>query len=49
METFTGLFGSPLVFVYHCFDRSVINGYLNGLSRPEQVVHFVREVLAFPW
>jgi len=45
MERFTQLFGSLLVFVYHCFDRIVINGYLSGLSRPEQVVHFVREVL----
>ncbi len=27
METFTKLFGSLLVFVYHCFDRMVINGY----------------------
>ena len=45
MDAFTRLFGSLLVFVYHCFDRIVINGYLNGLSRPEQVVHFVREVL----
>jgi len=45
METFTKLFGSLLVFVYHCFDRIVINGYLSGLSRPEQVVHFVRAVL----
>jgi hypothetical protein len=48
MEIFTKLFGSLLVFVYHCFDRIVINGYLNGLSRPEQVVHFVREVLGIP-
>src|SRR6202142_4142812 len=48
METFTKLFGSLLVFVYHCFDRIVINGYLNGLSRPEQVVHFVRAVLGIP-
>jgi len=48
METFTKLFGSLLVFVYHCFDRIVINGYLNGLSRPEQVVYFVREVLGIP-
>jgi len=45
MEQFTKLFGNLLVFVYHCFDRIVINGYLNGLSRPEQVVYFVREVL----
>lgn len=48
METFTKLFGSLLIFVYHCFDRIVINGYLNGLSRPEQVVHFFREVLGIP-
>ena len=45
MEIFTKLFGSLLVFVYHCFDRIVINGYLENLSRPELVVHFFREVL----
>jgi hypothetical protein len=48
MDAFNRLFGSLLVFVYHCFDRIVINGYLNGLSRPEQVVYFVREVLGIP-
>ena len=48
METFTRLFSSLLVFVYHCFDRIVINGYLRGLSRPEQVVHFVRAVIGLP-
>ena len=42
MELFAKLFDSLLVFVYHCFDRIVIHGYLSGLSRPEQVVHFVR-------
>jgi hypothetical protein len=35
MERLNRLFGSLLVFVYHCFDRVVINGYLSGLSRPE--------------
>ena len=45
MELFTRLFGDLLAFVYHCFDRIVIHGYLNGLSRPEQVVHFCRQVL----
>jgi hypothetical protein len=39
------LFGSVLVFVYHCFDRVVIHGYLTGLSRPEQVVYFFRQVV----
>ena len=42
MDLFTQLFGNLLVFVYHCFDRIVIYGYLSGLSRPEQVVHFFR-------
>ena len=45
MELFTQLFGELLAFVYHCFDRIVIYGYLIGLSRPEQVVHFFRHVV----
>ena len=48
MELFSRLFGSLLVFVYHCFDRVVINGYLSGMSRPEQVVYFFHEVLRIP-
>jgi hypothetical protein len=48
MELFTRLFSDLLTFVYHCFDRIVIHGYLSGLSRPEQVVHFVRHVLDIP-
>lgn len=45
MELFAKLFGPLLPFVYHGFDRIVINGYLSGLSRPEQVVYFFREVV----
>src|SRR5262249_43096773 len=45
MELFTQLFGDVLAFVYHCFDRIVIYGYLSGLSRPEQVVHVFRNVV----
>src|SRR5438874_3008483 len=48
MELFTKLFSDLLVFVYHCFDRIVIHGYLSGLSRPEQVVHFLRQVVGLP-
>src|SRR5499433_1365896 len=48
MELFTTLFGNLLAFVYHCFDRIVIHGYLSALSRPEQVVHFFRQVLGIP-
>ena len=48
MELFAKLFSSLLVFVYHCFDRIVIHGYLSGLSRPEQVVYFFRNVVGAP-
>jgi hypothetical protein len=48
MELFTQLFGELLAFVYHCFDRIVIYGYLSGLSRPEQVVHFFHQVVGVP-
>jgi hypothetical protein len=48
MELFTTLFSDLLVFVYHCFDRIVIHGYLSGLSCPEQVVHFFRHVVGAP-
>src|ERR1700692_499716 len=48
MEIFTKLFGNLLAFVYHCFDRIVIHGYLSGLSLPEQVVYFFRQVLGIP-
>ena len=36
MEAFRKLFASLLVFIYHCFDRVVINGYLStGTTVPE--------------
>ena len=44
METFTKLFGSLLFFVYHCFDRIVIQGYLPLLCREAQIVHWFRNV-----
>jgi hypothetical protein len=44
MEQFTKLFGSLLALVYHCFDRIVIRGHLPLLTRPENIVHFFRDV-----
>ncbi len=44
METFTKLFASLLAFVYHCFDRIVIQGYIPLLTRPAHIVHFFRDV-----
>jgi hypothetical protein len=40
METFAKLFERFLVFVYHCFDRIVIQRYLPLLTRSEHIVHF---------
>src|ERR1700722_10634004 len=48
MDLFTQLFGGLLAFVYHCFDRIVIYGYLSGLSRPERVVNFFHQVVGVP-
>jgi hypothetical protein len=44
MEDFVRLFGSLLALVYHCFDRIVILGHVPLLTRPENIVHFFREV-----
>ncbi|MGZ5473100.1 MAG: hypothetical protein ACXW31_05090 [Thermoanaerobaculia bacterium] len=44
MDTFAKLFGSLVALVYHCFDRIVILGYLPLLTRPENIVHFFRDV-----
>jgi hypothetical protein len=48
MEEFTQLFGNLLAFVYHCFRSHRHPRYLSGLSRPEQVVYFVRQVVGLP-
>jgi hypothetical protein len=44
IEEFTRLFSSLLTFVYHCFDRIVILGHLPLLTRPENIMHFFRNV-----
>ena len=44
MEIFAKLFGSLLALVYHCFDRIVILGHLPLLTRPENMVHFFRDI-----
>ena len=45
MEAFMQIFAPMIVFIYHCFDRIVINGYISLLSRPENVVYFFRHVV----
>jgi hypothetical protein len=48
MEAFVKLYASLLVFIYHCFDRVMIHGYLSMLSRPEHIVYFFRTVVGVP-
>ena len=44
METLIYLFGSMMVFNYHCFDRIVINSYLSMLSHTGSIVYFFQQV-----
>jgi hypothetical protein len=48
MQRFIKLFGPYLQWVYHCFDRIVINGYLSFLTRENNVAYFFREVCKKP-
>ena len=48
MDLFTQLFGNFIAFVYHCFDRIVISGYLTALYRPEGVTNFFHTVVGSP-
>ena len=48
METLIQIFSPMIIFVYHCFDRIVINGYISILSRPENIVYFFHKILNVP-
>jgi hypothetical protein len=51
MELFTQLFGSLLVFVYHCFDRIVIHGYQTAesmISFEQPLLVFVKSIVSMP-
>ena len=44
MDRFLQLFGYFVQFSYACWDRIVLRGYYPRLQRPENIVHFFREV-----
>src|SRR5713101_6479013 len=48
MIVISKLFYDFFVFVYPCFNRLLIAGYLCDLSRPEQMVHFFRRIVGVP-
>jgi hypothetical protein len=48
MERLSAVLGHTVQFVYTCWDRIVLNGYLERLQRPEYLVHFFHEVVGIP-
>lgn len=45
MDRLSELFGERVQFRYTCLDRIVLHGYLTGLQRPGQLVHFFHDVV----
>jgi hypothetical protein len=44
VDRLSELFGGQVQFTYTAWDRIVLNGYLDGLHRPEQVIAFFHDV-----
>lgn len=47
MELFLSVFKKLLSFYYSCFDRIVINGYLNCFHNPANLVFLFKEILGY--
>ena len=45
MERLSAVLGQAVQFAYTCWDRIVLNGYLEHLQRPEYLVHFFHDVV----
>ncbi len=45
MERLLDLLGQSVQFFYTCWDRIVLNGYIERLQRPENLVHFFHDVV----
>ena len=45
MDRLSELFGERVQVRYTCLDRIVLHGYLTGLQRPGQLVHFFHDVV----
>jgi len=48
VDRLSELLGHHVQFSYTAWDRIVLNGYLDRLQRPENIVHFFREVVGVP-
>jgi DNA-binding transcriptional ArsR family regulator len=45
VDQLLALLGNAVQFAYSCWDRIVLNGYLERLQRPENLVYFFHEVV----
>jgi hypothetical protein len=45
VDRLSEVFGERVQFRYACLDRIVLHGYLTGLQRPGQLVHFFHDVV----
>jgi hypothetical protein len=48
VDRLSEVLGHHVQFAYTAWDRIVLNGYLERLQRPENLVHFFREVVGAP-
>ncbi len=46
MEQLLDVLGNTVQFFYTCWDRIVLNGYIERLQRPENLIHFFHDVVA---
>jgi hypothetical protein len=40
MDRLSAVLGQAVQFVYTCWDRIVLNGYIERLQRPENLIYF---------
>ncbi len=45
MDRFSAVLGQAVQFVYTCWDRIVLNGYIERLQRPENLIYFFHDVV----
>src|SRR4029453_5567669 len=45
MERLLELLGSAVQFAYTCWDRIVVNGYIERLQRPENLIYFFHDIV----
>jgi hypothetical protein len=45
VDRLLALLGTGVQFVYSCWDRIVINGYIDRLQRPENLIYFFHDIV----